>query len=216
MCVILSTSNVERRTSNVERRTDMNVYFVTSNKGKVANAKIALKQFGISVKQINFDLVESRSEDPEEIALEKAQQAYAKLKKPVIVEDSGFFIDSLGGFPMTHIKFSLKTLGVKNVLKMMKGVKNRKSEWRMTLAYVYGRGKYKMFTFVEKGIIAKTLRPIKREMMSDYWRLYIPGKSKAQKTLSEMSDKEMDEWQDYFKQNNQFMKFGSWFMRTKQ
>ncbi|MDF1497511.1 MAG: non-canonical purine NTP pyrophosphatase [Patescibacteria group bacterium] len=193
----------------------MLVYFVTSNKGKVRNAKIALKQFGISVKQINLDLVESRSEDPAEIALEKAKQAYAILNKPVIVEDSGFFIDVLGGFPMTHIKFSLKTLGVKNVLRMLKGVKNRKAEWRMTLAYVYGKGKYKTFTLIEKGKIANSLRPIKREMMSDYWRLYIPLKNIANKTLSEMSDLEMDEWQEYYKKNNQFMKFGDWFFRNQ-
>ncbi|MFZ6014789.1 MAG: non-canonical purine NTP pyrophosphatase [Patescibacteria group bacterium] len=186
----------------------MIVYFATSNKGKVENAKLALKQFNIHVRQIDMDLAESRSEDPAEIAMEKAKQAYAKLKKPVIVEDSGFFIHALGGFPMTHIKFSLKTIGIKNILKMMQGVNNRKADWRMTLAYVYGKGKYKPFTFVEKGLIAEKLRPVKREMMSDYWRIYVPGKSKSRKSLSEMSDREMDEWQEYFKRHNQFMLLG--------
>ena len=188
----------------------MNVYFVTSNKGKVANAQIALKPFGITVKQINLDLIESRSEDPAEIALEKAKQAYAKLKKPVIVEDSGFFIEALNGFPMTHIKFSLKTIGIKKIEKMLHGVKNRKAEWRMTLAYVYGRGKYQSFTFIEKGTLAKSLRPIKREMMSDYWRLYIPTRIPNKKSLSEMTDADMGRWQDYFKEHNQFVQFGRW------
>ena len=124
----------------------MTVYFATSNAGKVVNAKKALAPFGIEVKQLNIDLIESRAEDPADIALEKAQQAFARYKKPLIVEDSGFFIKALGGFPMTHIKFSLKTVGIKNILKMLRGSK-RDAEWRMSLAYVWGPGKHKVFTF---------------------------------------------------------------------
>lgn len=150
------------------------IYFATSNAAKVANAQAALKPFGITVKQADVDLIESRAEDPAEIALEKARQAYKKFKKPILVEDSGFFIEALGGFPMTHIKFSLKTLGIEGILRAMRGTKNRKCEWRMTLAYVYGTGKHKSFTFVEKGVIAEKPRPVKRPMMSDYWRLYVP------------------------------------------
>ena len=97
------------------------IYFATSNTGKVENARRALKNFGFKVQQIKIELAESQAEDPAEIALEKARQAYTKIKKPVIVEDSGFFISALGDFPMTHIKFSLKTLGIKNILAMLKG-----------------------------------------------------------------------------------------------
>lgn len=193
----------------------MIVYFATSNKAKVAGANQALAPFGIDVRQINLDLIESRSEDPKDIALEKARQAYKQLKKPVLVEDSGFFIEALGGFPMTHVKFSLKTLGIGNILKMMRGVENRRVEWRMNLAFVSGIDKFKVFTFLEKGELAKTLRPIKREMMSDYWRLYIP-KMIANNTLalSEMSDVRMNAWQDYFSKNNHYMLFGRWLKKT--
>jgi len=190
----------------------MEVIFVTSNNGKVRNAAAALKPFGIRVRQVSVDLIESRAEDPAEIAMEKAKQAFKLLRKPVIVEDSGFFIESLGGFPMTHIKYSLKTLGTKNILKMLKGIRNRKAEWRMTLAFVYGNGRTKSFTFVEKGVIAKSLRPVKRPMMSDYWRLYvptmIPGNTKA---LCEMTDDDLKKWESYFAANNQFMMFGRWY-----
>ena len=138
----------------------MKVYFATSNTSKVANAQAALAPFGIAVEQIAIDLVESRSEDPAVIALEKARQAYAKLRRPVIVEDSGFFIRALGDFPKTHIRLSLNTLGVANILKMLKGVKDRHAEWRMTLAYVSGPHQFKTFTYVERGEIAKSRRPV--------------------------------------------------------
>lgn len=193
----------------------MTVYFATSNAGKVTNAQAALAPFGITVKQVEVDLIESRSEDPAEIALEKAQQAYAKFKKPMMVEDSGFFIEALGGFPMTHIKFSLKTLGIEGILRALRGAKSRACEWRMTVAYVYGPGKSKTFTFVEKGVIAPRARSVKRPMMSDYWRLYVPKMLNPdnKKALSEMSDEEMTEWMAYFSKNNQFLKLGKWLAR---
>lgn len=188
------------------------IYFATSNSGKVANAAAALKPFGIAVRQAEIELAESRAEDPAEIALEKATQAYRKFKKPLLVEDSGFFIEALGGFPMTHIKFSLKTLGVDGILRAMRGAKSRKCEWRMTLAYVYGPGKHKSFTFVEKGVIAEKPRPVKRPMMSDYWRLYVPKMldAKNTKALSDMSEEEMGKWMEYFSKNNHFLQLGMW------
>lgn len=188
------------------------VYFVTSNVVKVANAQATLKPFGIHVKQLKVDLVESRSEDPAEIALEKAQQAYKKFRKPCMVEDSGFFIEALGGFPMTHIKFSLKTLGIDGILRAMRGAKSRRCEWRMTVAYVYGPGKHKSFTFIEKGVIAQKPRPVKRPMMSDYWRLYVPKMLDRNNTkaLSDMTDQQMQDWMEYFSKNNHFLQLGKW------
>lgn len=192
------------------------IYFATSNAGKVANAQKALRPFGISIKQLNVDLIESRSENPSEIALEKAIQAFTRFKKPLIVEDSGFFIRALNDFPMTHIKYSLKTIGVDGVLKLMKGKKDRHAEWRMSLAYVWGPRKQKVFTFVEKGEISKNLRPIKRQMMSDYWRIYIPKQLKAnKKALCEMEADDLLRWQEYYATHNQFCMFGEWFRTTK-
>ncbi len=194
----------------------MKILFVTSNEGKVKNAQMSLASLGIEVEQVAIDLIESRSEDPTVIALEKARQAFKELKKPVIVEDSGFFIEALNDFPMTHVKFSLKTVGIKNIMKMMRGVKNRKAEWRMTLAYVYGENEFKTFTFIEEGEIAKNIRPIKRHMMSDYWRIYIPKMIPRNKlVLCEMTDEALHNWQGYFAKNNHFVKFGRWLSAKK-
>ena len=61
------------------------IYFVTTNKVKIANAERALKPFGIKVKPVNIEMPESRAEKPRLIAIEKAKYAYKKLKKPVMV-----------------------------------------------------------------------------------------------------------------------------------
>ncbi|MEI7741058.1 MAG: non-canonical purine NTP pyrophosphatase [bacterium] len=192
------------------------VYFITSNEGKVKNAQTALSKMGIEVVQHPIDLIESRAHDPAVIALEKAEQAYAKLKKPVIVEDSGFFIRALNGFPRTYIKFSLETVGVKNIVKMLEGVKDRHCEWRMTLAYVWGKNQHKSFTFIEEGEIAAELREPKRKMMSDYWRIYIPNMVNGnEKTLCELKDGDFEELDQVYAKNNQFAQFGRWYLKNR-
>ena len=189
----------------------MKIYFATSNKGKVANVAAALKPFNISVEQIEMELAESRSEDPKDIALEKARQAFKKIKKALMVEDSGFFISALNGFPMTHIKFSLKTLGLENIMKLMAGVTDRRAEWRMTAAYVFGENDYRTFTFVERGEIAPEIRPVKRPTLSDLGRIYVPKTISNNKlALSEMPDEIFQKFEDHYNTSNQFLKLGRW------
>jgi len=149
--------------------------------------------------------------------LEKAEQAFHLLKKPVLVDDGGFFIRALGGFPKTQVKFSLNTLGIVPIMKMLDGVKDRHAEWRMSVAYVYGPDKHKVFTFVEKGRIADKIRPAKRTCMSDYWRIYVPTMLKGnKKALSEMTDKDMAAWTDYFNSHNHWQRLGVWLSRHSQ
>lgn len=193
----------------------MKIFFATSNKAKIEWAQLALKKFGIEVVQLEMELVESRHEDPAEIALEKARQAYTLIKKPLMVEDGGFFIEALNGFPMTHVKFSLKTLGVPGIMKLLKGEKNRKAEWRMTVALVLGGKKHRTFTFVDKGEIAEKVRPVERKCMSDYWRIYIPKMIPNDLTLSEISGEDIKKWDRYYNSHNQYQKMGQWLKKNR-
>ncbi|MBT4723062.1 hypothetical protein HN958_01465 [Candidatus Falkowbacteria bacterium] len=190
------------------------IYFVTTNKEKIKQASKSLSRFNIELKDVNLEMPESRAEDSKEIAIEKAKIAFDKLKKPVIVEDSGFYIKSLGGFPMTHIKFSLKTLGIANIIKMMQGFKTRNAEWRMSVAYCSKKNNVKTFTYIDKGSISTKLKRKKRKTMSDYWRIYIPSKFNPKNlALSEFAGKDIERREEHYAANNQFMKFGKWFIK---
>jgi XTP/dITP diphosphohydrolase len=191
----------------------MIVRFATSNVKKVEAAQRALGEFGITVEQVDIDLIESRAEDSADIAMEKARQAFKELGHPVIVDDTGFYIEALGGFPMTHVKFSLKTLGINNILQMMENKANRCAEWRTTLAFVWGVDKFKSFTFAEKGELAKEVRPELRPMMSDYHRVFIPKimSPDNQLALSEIIGDELVKWRRYTATHNHYQMFGKWY-----
>ena len=133
-----------------------------------------------------------------------------------ILEDSGFFVRAIGEFPKTHVKFSLETLGIDNILKTLKGVKDRHAEWRMCVAYVSGPNEHKLFTFVEPGEIAEAPREVKRDIMSDYWRIYIPKTDSGNKlALSEMAEEDLAKWRKYNTERNQFDMLGRWLSEGK-
>ena len=112
------------------------IIFVTGNEMKVRHANEALTGTNFELVAQKLDIIEPRAEDPKDVVVEKALQAIKLVNKPLIVEDSGIFIDYLNGFPKTFVHFAEETIGVKNIIKMMEGVENRNAEFRQSLAYI--------------------------------------------------------------------------------
>ncbi|MEM4367007.1 MAG: XTP/dITP diphosphatase [Candidatus Anstonellales archaeon] len=124
--------------------------FITGNPGK---AKEAREILGIRIVQKDIGLQEIRADRVEDVAQRKAEDAYSILKKPLIVEDSGLFIKALNGFPGTCSSYVFKTIGIKGILKLMEGVKDRKAEFRCAVGYASSKG-IKVFVGTTEGSIA--------------------------------------------------------------
>ena len=71
--------------------------------------------------------------------LEDVKQAYDLVKRPCIALDTDFRIDELNGFPRAFVNFSLDTIGIDGILKLMEGKKNRKCAFNECLAYYDGK-----------------------------------------------------------------------------
>ena len=97
--------------------------FVSSNIHKFKEAEAILDSFGISIQFFKSNLEEIQSNSIKEIASKKAQNAFSKCKKPLIVEDDGLYIDSLDGFPGPYSSYVHKTIGNQGILDLLK--KNR-------------------------------------------------------------------------------------------
>ena len=108
---------------------------VTGNKNKAA--EVAAFFHGITeVSHISFDCIEPQSEDIAEIARAKAQQAFAALKIPLIVDDTGLFIEALSGFPGPYAAYVQDSLGNAGVLRLMEGITNRRAYFATSIAYI--------------------------------------------------------------------------------
>ncbi len=64
-----------------------NLFFVSSNIHKFKEAKEILDSFGISIQFFKLNLEEIQSNSIKEIATKKAQDAFSKCKKPLIIEN---------------------------------------------------------------------------------------------------------------------------------
>lgn len=187
------------------------IYFATKNLGKVSSLKRVFAQYGIDITHVELDLPEPRINDLGEIARQKVLWAYRKIKKPVVAQDSGFYIHSLNGYPGAFVKDVLLEIGVEGILKQVEG-KSRVCEFGLCLAY-YDKKLKEPITFKSgvSGILAETPSgKMKEYAWSPLFLVFIPeGK---QKTLSEMTEKEYLEWSNEFHKSSYLAKFAEWLL----
>ncbi|PSP56045.1 non-canonical purine NTP pyrophosphatase, RdgB/HAM1 family [Halobacteriales archaeon QS_1_67_19] len=96
----------------------MTVRFVTSNEGKVREAREYLAE---DVEQVNYDYTEIQSDDLAEIAVAGAKEAFEATggDEPVVVDDAGLFVEALDGFPGPYSAYVEDTVGVERVWKLV-------------------------------------------------------------------------------------------------
>ncbi len=129
------------------------IIFVTSNDNKAREAQAII---GMHVRRVNLDLDEIQSMDLNEIIDHKVRQAYAKLKKPVLVDDVSLNLKAWNGFPGPFSRFLGEAVGWNNLPKLLKGQK-RTAKWICMLGYFDGK-KVRTFIGGETGTIATAPR----------------------------------------------------------
>lgn len=183
------------------------IVFVTHNKGKAQSAEKYFKNLKIST--YDFELDEPRSDDVKEIATAKVRQAYEVVGKPCIALDTGFFIESLNGFPKAFVNFSLDTIGIDGILKLMEGKENRKCKFDECLAYYDGK-EYKYFYGNHPGNLSTQKQGLDRkEKWSDLWYIFKP--QGFEKTLAEMNTEERENRRKIDGSYEALQKFAQWY-----
>jgi len=169
----------------------MKVYFATKNKGKVISVRDGLAPYGIDVEHAEMELPESRSYDVKQITQEKVLYAYEKLQKPCLALDAGFFIPAWNGFPRLYVNFTLETLGIPGILKLVEDMP-RECYFKDCIAYRDGSEPTLLERIID-GTIAENPRGEPKEYhWSVLFQIFIPkGK---EKTLAEMSKEELSTW----------------------
>ena len=112
--------------------------FATTNAGKLHEAREYLAPVVGDVAQFDYDYVEIQSEDLGEIAAHGARESYEAAGEPVIVDDSGLFVDALGGFPGPYSSYVYDTLGIERVSGIVRREDDRRARFRAVVAYCDG------------------------------------------------------------------------------
>ena len=116
----------------------MEMIFVTSNRGKVREAERYFSPLGVRIIQRKIEYPEIQADSLEEVARFGIGWLRDKLEAPFFLDDSGLFIDALGGFPGVYSAYVYRTLGNDGILKLLEGVENRKAYFQSVVAYYDG------------------------------------------------------------------------------
>ncbi|WP_292518442.1 RdgB/HAM1 family non-canonical purine NTP pyrophosphatase [Methanoculleus sp.] len=112
----------------------MRLAVVTSNANKAR--EVAAYFTGVlTVEHVPLEVPEFRHADVGEIARGKAEYAYRALSRPLIVDDTGLFIDALGGFPGPCAAYVQDTIGNDGILKLMEGITDRSAHFETAIAF---------------------------------------------------------------------------------
>ena len=179
------------------------IVFVTHNKWK---AKAAERYFdNIKFSTYDFKLDEPRSDNIKEIATAKVKQAFEKVMKPCIALDAGFFIDKLNGFPRAFVNFSLDTIGIDGILKLMEQKENRKCRFEECLAYHDGKEIHYFYGKHPGNLATKIQGTEREEKWSDLWYIFKP--EHFEKTLAEMDSVEaLKVFAQWYKENKYYIR----------
>lgn len=131
--------------------------FSTGNSGKFATALQVCDQFGIKIVQLDADIDEIQSEDPQKVALDKAQKAYEKIKSPVIISDDSWSYPGLGGFPGVYMHSMNEWLSAEDFLRLILPLEDRRAIYTQYLVY-QDNDTQKIFSTVHTGTLIKEIR----------------------------------------------------------
>jgi len=191
-----------------------NLTYVTGNYGKYISVKEKFEKENIIIDYFKCDLDEPDVNDIKYISKIKAKEAYEKIKKPVFVADSGFYIESYPnntGYPGAFVKRSGISSNIEKLLETMKEEKNRKCYFLDCLTYFDGE-EYHQFFGISKGTLSKEIKGDQRKRAwSNLWYVFIPDN--CTKTLAEMTDIERDNRPD--NRTSAIDEFINWYKSNK-
>ena len=101
------------------------VTYVTGNWSKILSAKNILEPLGIEVDNVKMETTEIQADTVEEVAMHSAKEASEKLKCAVLKNDTGLYVEALGGFPGPYTHYVDEKLGEDGLLKLLEGEENR-------------------------------------------------------------------------------------------
>lgn len=186
------------------------LYFATSNKWKFKLANDYFSEKGINLKQFEIEIPESRAEEGEEIAKEKADYTFSKLRKPLFVLDGSMHIRALNNFPKSYIKFMYKYIGAEGLLRLMEGKKDR--YWEIFNIVCYKDSKVrKIFIGAHKGKVSQKLNHNKSGLIWDFDRVLVPDG--YNKTFAEFTKDDVNEFDRKVWKQGVFEEFITWYKK---
>ncbi len=104
------------------------IRFVTTNDGKFNEVSAMFAAKGIELGRLDTSYPEIQADTIAEV-VEYGLKTIPASEGDVLIDDSGLFIDKLGGFPGVYSSFVFKAMGCQGILKLLLGWKAREARF---------------------------------------------------------------------------------------
>jgi XTP/dITP diphosphohydrolase len=132
------------------------VSFITSNPHKFNEIKEIFKSNGLELNWINRRLPEIQANNLEDV-VEYSLSTYDL--EDVFIEDTGFFIEALKGFPGVYSRYVFDTIGNQGILSLISDKVNRRARFIAVIGVRGDMGEdVKLFKGEVKGSVSLTIR----------------------------------------------------------
>ena len=105
---------------------------MTGNPGKLAEAR---RLWGNELAAVELDLPEIQSLDLEEVLHAKGDEAWKRLARPLVVEETGLELAALAGFPGPLVKWMLAAVGPEGIARTALALGDPRATARCALLY---------------------------------------------------------------------------------
>lgn len=141
---------------------------------------------GFPVDRRELDLPEPQALDPAKVVEAKARAAFARLRAPLLVEDSGLAVEAWGGFPGALVKWMENSVGLEGIARMLDPFPDRRATAVCVVAFFDGEK-----LVVSRGEARGSIAAAPRGSGGFGWdRLFVPEGDT--RTFAEMSSAEKD------------------------
>lgn len=184
--------------------------FVTTNTGKFQEVKQWLEKWdsNIQLEHASLDIPEYQSLDVHEVALGKAQQAWRCLKKPLLIDDGGIYLEKYNNFPGTLSKYVYQGIGFDGIWKLAQD--DPRAYFLSCLVYITNLEQYYFFDGVCKGTIIKPTGKQVTHKQLPFTDIFVPaGARSVFSTLKGTAEEER-----YHHRAAALKKFVVWFTDT--
>jgi XTP/dITP diphosphohydrolase len=111
------------------------LHIATTNVGKLREIERYLGPLDIKVKQLETSFIEVQADTLEEVVIYGMEKLMSEGLSDMMFmkDDSGLFIDALGGFPGVYSAYVNRTLSCRGLLRLMEDIKERRAVFRTVL-----------------------------------------------------------------------------------
>lgn len=143
-----------------------------------------LSDAGFECEMLDMEYPEIQSDTLEEVVKSALASLTGSVEGNFLIDDSGLFIQSLGGFPGVYSSYVYHTIGLDGILKILENVEEREAEFRCCFG-LHWKGENRLFEGVAEGFLT---REKKGEGGFGYDPIFVPAG--GTKTFAEMSNDE--------------------------